>query len=95
MRNAEGCGGLLKERGDERSGYRGCLVGSVGFGLIGATGTIWFTRATVAQAPESASFMFAAVGGSVGFVAGAIIGGLVVFLFDLATRRKEHELDEF
>jgi hypothetical protein len=32
---------------------------------------------------------------AVGFVGGAVIGCLVVFLLDLVTRKKENELDEF
>jgi hypothetical protein len=87
---------LLKERGAERSGYRGCLVGGVAFGLIGAIVTYFYTQGYAASNyPDMPVFLIPIMFSAVGFVGGAVIGCLVVFLLDLVTRKKENELDEF
>lgn len=87
--------GILKERGAERSGYRGCLIGGVLFGIIGAIVTIYLTR-DYAKAPnDMTAFMFNAMFGSVGFVVGGLVGCLLVFILDLLTRKKEREIDQF
>lgn len=89
--------GILKERGAERSGYRGCLIGALVFGAIGIYMSItMFDVAAIASAtPAMPAFLFQVMFGSVGFVAGAIVGTLVVFLLDLVTRKKEREIDQF
>ena len=86
---------LLKERGAEKSGYRGCLFGGVTFGAVGAALAVWYTRDYATKSPEMSKFLFSVMFGSVGFVVGSLVGVLVVFLFDLATRKKEREIDEF
>lgn len=88
---------MLKERGAERSGYRGCLIGGVVFGVLGAILTVWYTAdyASVRGNDQMPSFLFKVMFGSVGFIIGSLVGCLVVFLLDLVTRKKEIELDEF
>lgn len=88
--------GILKERGAERSGYRGCLIGGLLFGAIGAFVTVTMFGTNAAKAtPEMPAFLFQVMYGSVGFVIGAIIGNVVIFLLDLVTRKKEREIDQF
>lgn len=88
--------GILKERGAERSGYRGCLIGALIFGAIGAYVAVsMFSSNAANAAPAMPAFLFQVMFGSVGFVAGGIVGTLVVFLLDLVTRKREREIDQF
>lgn len=87
---------MLKERGAEKTGYRGCLIGLVVGGLIGAMVTVmWSKQYTQATAPDMPVVLMTAMFGSVGFVAGGIVGILLTFFFDLFTRKREQEEDEF
>lgn len=87
---------MLKERGAERTGYRGCLVGGVIFGLIGAIITYVYTLGYAQSTyPDMPQFLFPIMFGAIGFIAGAIVGCVVVFLLDVVTRKKESEADQF
>ena len=87
---------MLKERGAEKTGYRGCLVGLLVGGVVGGgvgyrVGALYVEQSAPAMPGVVMSVMFA----SVGFVVGALLGILVVWLIDLFTRKREQEADEF
>lgn len=96
LAGGEGSGGLLKERGAEKSGYRGCLVSALVFGLIGGVIAIWWSRQYALEtAPDMPVVLMSVMFGVVGFVAGGVVGVLMSFLLDLLVRKREHEEDEF
>jgi hypothetical protein len=86
---------LLKERGAEKSGYRGCLIGSlIGGGIGGYLGYSWSLTASN-DVHGMASKMFGVMYGSIGFTVGTITGLSLVWFVDLFTRKREKDIDEF
>ena len=87
---------MLKERGVEKTGYRGCLTGALVGGVIGAAGVVYwsleYSRQTATGLPPT---LLPVVFGFIGFVAGAFLGSVVVFLADLVVRKRETEEDDF
>jgi hypothetical protein len=88
---------LLKERGGERTGYRGCLVGTLVGGVIcAAVAAIWsynYTRESVSGLLPAS--LLPVLFGFVGFVAGGFAGGVVSLVLDVLARKKEDAEDEF
>lgn len=87
---------MLKERGAEKTGYRGCLTGALVGGIIGAIVVVyWSCQYTQTSAPGLPPTLLPVLFGFLGFLAGAIMGSVVMFLLDLVVRKRESEEDEF
>ena len=87
---------MLKERGAEKTGYRGCLMGALVGGIIGAAIVVyWSLQYTRVSTPALPSTLLPVLFGFIGFVVGAVLGSLMVFLVDLVIRKREIEEDEF
>lgn len=86
---------MLKERGAEKSGYRGCLVGSLVGGVPGAYIALHLTQNSVREVQGFGASMFSVMYGSLGFIVGMVVGVLVVFVIDLFTRKREEDIDAF
>ncbi len=87
---------MLKERGAEKTGYRGCLIWALVFGLIAAVVTwIYASRYTGDTAPDMPFFIIPVLFASIAFVAGGIVGALLSLSYDFFVRRRETEEDNF
>ncbi|MBM3464376.1 MAG: hypothetical protein FJX76_19960 [Armatimonadetes bacterium] len=87
---------MLKDFGAEKTGYRGCLVGFVVGGLIGAVVAFWFAaKYTQVNVPDMPVAVMSFAFGAVGFVVGGILGLIISFVVDLVTRKREKEEDSF
>lgn len=87
---------MLKERGAEKSGYRGCLISAAVAGLIGAiAGYIWGGHYASVNVPDMSAVLLQLMFGVVGFIGGSVVGVVFSFFLDLLVRRRETEEEEF
>ena len=66
------------------------------FGVIGAVVAYIITSGSTQEStPGMPVHLIPVMASAVGFVVGAVVGCVVMFLLDLLTRKKEQELDDF